>query len=255
MRCDEMRRRGALAEMGGWGLKLTRRWGESAWVLPEAAQIIRRAVTWPDIAGSPAGPTRPSRLHGWVISVPLSACRRDSVYNMTFSVQTLVAAASHQPRIPTRHRRSDSQEPRPCPIHDQPVPKLTVRNWIRRDTRLVETEALLDNWNGCAGSVCSGARRVWRRCQARRGRSAAAASRCQCKQERKEKKGTLLRVTSQWAGRQVGRWADGQPSRRPPSDRGRLQGEREPGRYKAQARERHRAGETAGALMVLFERR
>jgi hypothetical protein len=117
----------------------------------------------------PAGPTRPSLLHQWVISVPLSACRRNSVYNMTFSVQTLVAAASHQPRIPTRHRRSDSQEPRPSPIHDQPVPKLTVRNWIRRDTRLVETKALLDNWNECAGSVCSGARRVWRRGGARLG--------------------------------------------------------------------------------------
>jgi hypothetical protein len=38
-----------------------------------------------------------------------------------------------------------------------------------------------------------------------------------------------------WAGGQVGSRA---AVRRPPSDRGRLQGEREPGRYKAQARER-----------------
>jgi hypothetical protein len=82
-----------------------------------------------------------------------------------------------------------------------------------------------------AGSVCSGARRVWRRGGARLGavglQQLAAAVNVPM-QARKEKKGTLLRVTSQ-----VGRWAVGRWAAEPPSDRGRLQGEREPGRYKA----------------------
>jgi hypothetical protein len=178
-------------------------------VLPVPAQLIGHAVTWPDTAGrpsSPAGPTRPSLLHQWVISVPLSACRRNSLYNMTFSVQTLVAAASHQPRIPTRHRRSDSQEPRPSPIHDQPVPKLTVRNWIRRDTHLVETKALPGNWNECAGSAlalvgCGGGARLGVVGLPLLPLLPVAASCCQCKQERKARKSTLLRVTSQVGSR------------------------------------------------------